>query len=195
MNRWHKQIAPKGYGFLDFALQYATQAHYGQVRKYTGEDYINHPIAVAKTVAEVFPDIEMIAAAYLHDVVEDCNVSMDSIYNLFGGRVSNIVWGVTDVSKPEDGNRDARKAKDREHNIKACPEAKVIKLADLIDNSKSIITHDPDFSVIYISEKKKILEGFEQVGDVPEYAKCLMTDAWNLISAYENSKLQEALKK
>ena len=53
------------------ALEFAKKAHEGHKRKYTGEPYVNHPIAVAKIVASVTKDQEMLAAALLHDTIED----------------------------------------------------------------------------------------------------------------------------
>lgn len=140
------------------ALQFANDAHEGQVRKYSGEPYINHPIAVAKIVASVPHDKNMIAAALLHDVVEDCEVSLEQIEQQFGADIAVLVENLTDVSRPEDGNRKARKAIDREHSGKASPRAATIKLADMIHNSEDIIKSDPNFAKIYIAEKKLLLQ-------------------------------------
>ena len=76
----------------------------------------------------------------------------------FGDIVSIFVVGMTDVSKPEDGNRARRKELDRQHLKFGLPPIHTIKLADLIDNSKSIIVHDPRFAKIYISEMKLLLD-------------------------------------
>lgn len=191
VKKWHKEISPKGYGFLDFALDFANQAHKGQLRKYSSEPYIVHPIAVAKKVAEVFPDIEMIATAYLHDTVEDCGITTDTIANLFGYRVANMVWSLTDISKPGDGNRTKRKELDRKHNLKGSGEALVVKLADLIDNSKSIIEHDPNFAVIYIKEKEKFLNELVDSKKLPKYANPLLDEAIDIILDYYLQKLEE----
>lgn len=64
---------------------------------------------------------EMIAAAYLHDVVEDTPVSIHEIREEIGPEVSELVDWLTDVSKPEDGNRRVRKELDRQHLAKAPP--------------------------------------------------------------------------
>jgi len=64
---------------------------------------------------------------------------------------------LTDVSKPEDGNRAVRKARDREHTAAAPAEAQTIKLADLISNSRSIMAHDPAFAKTYLEEKRLLL--------------------------------------
>jgi (p)ppGpp synthase/HD superfamily hydrolase len=142
------------------ALEFATRAHasIGQRRKYTGEPYIVHPIAVAEIVKSVPHTPEMVAAAYLHDVVEDTPVTIEEIEAEFGLEVAALVGWLTDVSKPGDGNRRTRKAIDLEHSAKAPPEAKTIKLADLIDNTRTIKPHDPGFWKVYRREKQALLQ-------------------------------------
>lgn len=140
------------------ALRFATKAHAGQVRKYTGEPYINHPVAVASIVATVNHTPEMIAAAYLHDTVEDCGVTLAEIKERFGGKVATLVAYLSNISTPYHGNRAARKALDLQHTALAPAEAKTIKLADLIDNTKTISAFDPGFWQIYRKEKKRLLE-------------------------------------
>ena len=140
------------------ALEFATEAHKGQVRKYTGEPYIVHPIEVMELVKQVIDDPEMQAAALLHDVVEDTPVSINEIKDEFGPRVAALVSDLTDVSKPEDGNRALRKELDRQHTAKASPDAKTVKLADLISNGKSIIKDDPNFAKVFMKEKAALLD-------------------------------------
>lgn len=139
------------------AAYWAGRWHGEQVRKYTGEPYINHPRAVAELVRSVPHDEQMLAAAWLHDVREDCGVSHDQLCHAFGFDVADLVGWLTDVSKPGDGKRAARKAMDRQHIAVAPIRAKTIKLADLIDNSHSIIERDPGFAKVYIGEKRLLL--------------------------------------
>lgn len=142
------------------AQVYAMAAHAAvkQVRKYTGEPYIVHPAEVAKIVSGV-PGAtpEMIAAAWLHDVVEDTGCTFTDIHMAFGVDVATLVGWLTDVSKPEDGNRAVRKAIDRAHSAEAPYAAQTVKLADLISNSRSIVQHDPKFAVTYLEEKRMML--------------------------------------
>lgn len=142
------------------AKAFATQAHgsIDQRRKYTGEPYIVHPIAVAEIVRTVPHTEEMIAAALLHDVVEDTPVTIEEIEAEFGVEVAELVGWLTDVSKPSDGNRRKRKHLDLLHTAKAPPEAKTIKLADLIDNTRTISVHDPSFWPVYRREKEALLK-------------------------------------
>lgn len=137
----------------------AAHASVQQKRKYTGEPYIVHPAEVARIVAEVpgsTPD--MVAAAWLHDVVEDTGCTFTDIHMNFGIDIAALVGWLTDVSKPEDGNRSVRKAIDRAHTADAPAEAQTIKLADLISNSRSIMQHDPAFAKTYLEEKRLLLE-------------------------------------
>jgi (p)ppGpp synthase/HD superfamily hydrolase len=143
------------------AQVYAMAAHaaVGQRRKYTNEPYIVHPAEVAKIVAGVpgsTPD--MVAAAWLHDVVEDTGCTYNDIHMGFGTDIATLVGWLTDVSKPEDGPRWFRKKMDREHTAQAPAEAQTIKLADLISNSKSIMAHDPKFAKVYLEEKRMLLD-------------------------------------
>jgi (p)ppGpp synthase/HD superfamily hydrolase len=143
---------------LNEVLKFATKAHGDQKRKYTNDPYINHPIAVAEIVETVPHTQEMIAAALLHDVVEDTDVTLDQIKDKFGSKVSDLVGWLTDISRPEDGNRRTRKALDREHSANAPAEAQTIKLADLIHNTISIAEHDPNFWKVYKEEKIELLK-------------------------------------
>ena len=141
------------------AEEFATAAHAraGQVRKYTGEPYIEHPRAVVALVRSVPHDEGMLAAAWLHDTVEDTGVTLDDIRDEFGHDVADLVGWLTDVSQTTDGNRKARKAIDRAHTARAPARAKTIKLADLIDNSASIVERDPEFAKVYLAEKRELL--------------------------------------
>jgi len=87
----------------------------GQDRKYSKVPYIVHPINVMQIVRSVTDDEAMLIAAILHDVVEDTAITIDEIYSEFGERVGDLVDDLTDVSKPEDGNRAYRKQLDRKN--------------------------------------------------------------------------------
>ena len=146
------------------AKEFATFWHgsIDQRRKYTNEPYINHPEAVANLVRSVPHTEAMICAAWLHDVVEDTPCTADEVRLAFGLEVAALVEMLTDVSKPGDGNRKERKAVDRDHTAKASPQAKTIKLADLIDNSRSIIQFDNAFAKVYLAEKVLLLEVLQE---------------------------------
>lgn len=143
----------------EHARIFATAAHaaVGQLRKYTNEPYIVHPAEVVSIVRSVPHTEAMLAAAWLHDVVEDTGVTIETVRAEFGTEVADLVSWLTDVSRPEDGNRAHRKARDREHTAAAPAEAQTVKLADLISNTRSIMAHDPKFAVTYLEEKRALL--------------------------------------
>ena len=146
---------------VERARVFATAAHaaVAQLRKYTNEPYIVHPAEVARIVAVTEGTThEMIAAAWLHDVVEDTGVTLETIRAEFGDEVATLVGWLTDVSRPDHGNRAARKAVDRAHSAAAPAEAQTIKYADLISNTRSIMAHDEKFAKTYLEEKRLLLE-------------------------------------
>lgn len=143
---------------VEKALAFATEAHEGQVRKYTGVPYIVHPIEVMEIVKTVSDDAAMHAAALLHDVVEDTDVTIQDIQREFGEDVAKLVDDLTDVSKPEDGNRKTRKALDRAHSAMASARAQTIKLADLISNGRDILKNDQNFAKVFLKEKDLLLQ-------------------------------------
>ena len=146
------------------ALEYARTAHssINQKRKYTNDEYIVHPINVAYLVKLFGGTEEMICASYLHDVIEDVypknnKYSVFDIEKTFGSKILELVLWLTDESKKSDGNRNARKEIDRNKYKHAPKSAKMIKIADLIDNSLTIFEHDKNFSKIYLKEKELLL--------------------------------------
>ena len=145
---------------VDRARVYATEAHQriNHRRKYNDEPYHVHLSAVAKLVASVTDEQDVIAAAWLHDTVEDTQATLEDIEEAFNVPVAELVEELTDVSKPGDGNRQLRKEIDRRHLAQASNRAKTVKLADLIDNCKDITRHDPRFAQVYLSEMNELLD-------------------------------------
>lgn len=140
------------------AFDFAVRAHHGQERKYTGEPYIVHPIAVARTVSLATGDQKMVAASLLHDTIEDCEVTQEDIERHFGYTVSTLVHGLTEISEPEDGTREERKAIDRAFLARQGFKIHTIKLADRLDNISSIVDDDPEFAKIYMEETRLLLQ-------------------------------------
>lgn len=158
---------------IDYAYEFAKNAHHGQVRKYTGEPYISHPVEVAQIVASVTNDCECICAALLHDVIEDCGVTKKDLIDAgFGFTIAEMVCQLSDVSKPHDGNRAERKRIDREHTAAAWSKTKTVKLADLISNTSTIAQYDQDFARVYMAEKRLLLDVLQD-GDAGLYERCL----------------------
>lgn len=160
------------------ALDFATRAHGDQKRKYTGEAYTVHLVEVMNIVRPVSRDDEMLAAALLHDTVEDTATTVDDIKAEFGDRVAKLVSELTDVSKPEDGNRATRKAMDRAKLAGVSADAQTIKLADLISNSRSIVKHDPSFAKVYMDEKRQLLAVLTKGNSL------LRAEAQNIVDSY-----------
>ena len=164
------------------ALMLAIRAHEGQRRKYTGEPYSTHPIGVSKII-ETIPDHtpEMVAAALLHDVVEDTAVTFSEIKELFGSTVAEYVHYCTNVSEQGDGNRAFRKKMDADHFAMGPAESQTIKVADLIHNSETIIPHDPKFfHKAYKHEKQYLLDVLIKANPIlVSHAQSMLTKSWD----------------
>lgn len=146
--------------FLLEALTFAAHAHETQVRKYTGEPYIYHPIDVATRLHDALnggATDEMLAAALLHDVVEDCEVTFTEVRRRFGDITAHLVMCLTDLVTKEQGNRETRKFMEAMRISHAPISAQVIKICDMMSNTASIVAHDPDFARVYLREKERAL--------------------------------------
>ena len=128
---------------IDHAKMWAGMHHKGQVRKYTGEPYIEHPLAVAELVKEHGLSETAIIAAILHDTVEDTGATMEDVEELFGEKVAEYVWYLT---KPPSyvGDRVKRKTLDRNRLSEAPEEIRIIKFFDIYHNAGSIKEHDTE---------------------------------------------------
>lgn len=154
----------------------------GQVRKYTQEPYIVHPMAVARLVDEAGEDDDTVIAALLHDVVEDTPVTIETIQETFGDTIARYVADVTDISiRPEHKkkNRVTRKQIDREHLATATPQGQSIKCADCLHNTLDITAHDKDFSRTYLREKRLLLPSLTKANPI------LLNKAWETLEAGE----------
>ena len=147
---------------MTLARDLCRQAHDSiqQRRKYDGSPYWTHPEAVAETLSEVSDDEDILIAAFAHDTQEDV-APINPQYNLlwlrenFGERVTRLVEELTDKYTKEAYphlNRAKRKALECERVAAASAAAKTIKLADLINNTESIVAHDKDFARVYLRE-------------------------------------------
>lgn len=146
------------------AYVFANGAHsgVGQLRKYTGEPYIVHPVAVAGWVMEAQDvTVQMVQAALLHDVAEDTKVSILTIQRLFGHIVAEYVLHLTDYFTPErfpGVNRAGRKAYEAKRLAIIPSAVKTIKLADGLHNTSDIAQHDLKFLKTYGPEKRAAWE-------------------------------------
>lgn len=156
------------------AFAVAAHASIKQVRKYTGAPYFTHPLDVAEAVAGV-PGAtpEMIAAALLHDVLEDTGITADLIGAMFGYEVKTYVLGLTDRFTPERHpgmNRAERKQAEAVRYGYEPYEVATVKLGDVTDNTKSIGEHDEKFLKVYGPEKRFLL-GHLRHGDAGLWLK------------------------
>ncbi len=123
----------------------ATVAHEGQ-RRQSGQPYIDHPIEVALILLDLRLDTESIAAALLHDVVEDTGVPCEVIERFFGKQVANLVDGVTKLSGYENKSKEEVQAGTYRKLIIASaddPRVVLIKLADRLHNMRTIHATPP----------------------------------------------------
>jgi guanosine-3',5'-bis(diphosphate) 3'-pyrophosphohydrolase len=132
-----------GTGIILAALHFAADKHRDQRRKdANASPYINHPIALAELLWREggVRDTRVIAAALLHDTIEDTNTTAAELRRHFGREIAGIVLEVTDdTSLP----REERKQLQIEHARHASRRAKLVKLADKICNVRDILTHPP----------------------------------------------------
>jgi (p)ppGpp synthase/HD superfamily hydrolase len=139
------------------AVRFAERAHAGQRRRWTLEPYVEHPRAVASLVSTVPHTREMLAAALLHDVLEDTNVSEEELRAQMGVEVSLLVVELTDQVGKDAGNRRTRKRLEAGRLATTSAAAQTIKVADLIDNLRSIAANDARFARVYVEEKEFLL--------------------------------------
>ena len=125
------------------AYEFANKKHFGQ-KRLSGEDYIVHPLNVAYILTRIKADFETLSAALLHDVVEDCNVSIDEIKMKFGPSIAFLVDGVTKISKLN-FSRDNESTINNQRKILVGLSEDVrviiIKLADRLNNMQTLYVH------------------------------------------------------
>lgn len=121
---------------VEAAYQVAREAHEGQQRKDNGAPYLTHPLRVAELVSGAGLGEEVVAAAVLHDVVEDSELSDSDIARRFGTRVAEIVSALTEDETIDDYER--RKAEHRDRVEAAGADAVAIYAADKIANLRDM---------------------------------------------------------
>ena len=157
---------------LEQIKAYADQAHGDQRRKYTPERYIAHPVRVMEICRQYHPTLPVLAAALLHDVLEDTPVKpgalQEFLLSVMGPADANktlkLITELTDIYTKEAWprlNRRLRKAKEGERLAKVSACAQTIKYADIMDNSLAISGQDMDFAPVYLKEAVQLLNRME----------------------------------
>ena len=127
--------------FFDKAVKFAVEAHQGTERRGKGSPYIIHPMEAAAIVATMTKDQEMLAAAILHDTVEDTDVTIEQIRTEFGERVASFVAAESD--EPHQRPDSVENWRDRKQAAinriaRASRDAKIVALGDKLSNMRAI---------------------------------------------------------
>jgi guanosine-3',5'-bis(diphosphate) 3'-pyrophosphohydrolase len=159
---------------LEQVKAFATKAHGEQRRKFADEPYIAHPIRVMEICAAHTKDVAVLAAALLHDVLEDTAVKKDELQVFLNGvmdstkaqRTLLLVDELTDryvkANYPQ-WNRRKRKSKETERLEKTSAESQTIKYADIIDNSAEIAHQETDdFAIVFLKECQALLKRLDK---------------------------------
>jgi GTP diphosphokinase / guanosine-3',5'-bis(diphosphate) 3'-diphosphatase len=157
-------LPPDDFGLVVRALAFAAAKHRDQRRKDpAASPYINHPIALANVLVNEagITDPEVIAAALLHDTIEDTKTTPAELETAFGPRVRNIVEEVTDDKELP---REERKRLQIEHAPTLSPSARLVKLADKITNLRDVASDPPhgwtlDRRREYFEWAKRVIDG------------------------------------
>ena len=126
---------------LDRAIVFAVKAHAGTERRGKGFPYIVHPMEAVEIVATITPDQELLAAAALHDTVEDTDVTIEQIRAEFGDRIASLVGAETDLVIEGQSEQDSwhdRKRAAIDRLSKASRDAKIVAMGDKLSNMRAI---------------------------------------------------------
>ncbi|RYZ23323.1 MAG: HD domain-containing protein [Chitinophagaceae bacterium] len=153
---------------LEQVRAFADRAHGGQLRKYSADRYIVHPVRVMERCAAQGATRAQLAAALLHDVLEDTFVTEEDLLRFLRSVLEEeealhtlgLVIALTDVyttSAYPKWKRRRRKEAEAERMRDVSPEAQTIKYADIIDNTADITANDPGFAFKYLRECRQLL--------------------------------------
>ncbi len=150
---------------LDRAIIFAVKAHHNTERRGKGFPYIVHPLEAMAIVATITPDQELLAAAALHDVIEDTEVTVDELREMFGERIAHLVHAESDQLNGElfDGQNEeetwhARKQAAIDRLAAASHDAKIVAMGDKLSNMRAIARDykekgDALWSIFHVKDK------------------------------------------
>lgn len=158
---------------LKKVLAFAEAAHAGQTRKYTPERYMVHPIRVMEICSQYTQSVPVLAAALLHDVLEDTPVTAEELLHFLqtvmppaeAQETTGLVTDLTDEYTKDrypQWNRRKRKEQERDRMRSISPDAQTVKYADILDNSHEITQQDPQFAPRFLKECKMLLQVMPQ---------------------------------
>ncbi|MBQ3999144.1 MAG: bifunctional (p)ppGpp synthetase/guanosine-3',5'-bis(diphosphate) 3'-pyrophosphohydrolase [Paludibacteraceae bacterium] len=146
---------------LDRAIVFAVQAHHNTERRGKGFPYIVHPMEAVEIVASITPDQELLAAAALHDTIEDTEVTVEDIRREFGDRVAELVHAesdqFTDGISEEDSWHDRKQAA-IDRLAAASRDAKIVAMGDKLSNMRAIwrdyqVQGDELWKIFHVKDK------------------------------------------
>ena len=146
---------------LDRAIIFAVKAHHDTERRGKGFPYIVHPMEAVEIVATITPDQELLAAAVLHDTVEDTDVTVEDIRREFGDRIANLVHAESDqvmegISEEDSWHERKQIAIDRLAH--ATHDAKIVAMGDKLSNMRAIardyaMKGDALWNIFHVTDK------------------------------------------
>ncbi len=147
---------------LDRAIDFAVKAHAGTERRGKGFPYIVHPMEAMAIVATITPDQELLAAAALHDTVEDTDVTVEEIRSLFGDRIASIVASESDslpAGLSEEESWHGRKQAAIDRLAMASRDSKIVALGDKLSNMRAIardyaVMGDDLWNIFHVKDRK-----------------------------------------
>ncbi len=169
---------------LDRAIIFAVKAHHNTERRGKGFPYIVHPMEAVEIVATITPDQELLAAAALHDTIEDTDVTVEQIRAEFGDRIADLVHAesdqFTDGVSEEDSWHDRKQA--AIIRLKNAPhDAKIVAMGDKLSNMRAIardyaVKGDDIWNIFHVSDKashewhyRGLADSLSELGDTFAY--------------------------
>lgn len=162
------------------AKNFATDKHQNQKRKFTNEPYIVHSQSVANLVEKYGGDINMIAAAWLHDTLEDTDTTLDELKDHFNNNITQYVLELTSEPIQDKSKKGEIYVQKMNH---MSPGALLIKLCDRLNNVSDFDNAKPSFVAKYKPETEYILSNLDNP-KINEYHKKIIQDIQNAIKDY-----------